>query len=126
MAQAAALVFSVMMLGLAIFQASLAFGAPLGHFAWGGQHRVLPTGLRIGSIVAIALYSAFALILLMRAGLAAPWPDVNWIWWASWIIVGYLALGVVMNGISRSLPERLTMTPLVLVLFVLALIVALS
>jgi hypothetical protein len=126
MAQAAALVFLVMMLGLAIFQASLAFGAPLGHFAWGGQHRVLPTGLRIGSIVAIALYSAFALILLMRAGLAAPWPDVNWIRWASWIIVGYLALGVVMNGISRSLPERLTMTPLVLVLLVLALIVALS
>lgn len=126
MAHLAALVFSVMMLGLAIFQAALAFGAPLGHFAWGGQHRVLPTGLRIGSIVAIALYMVFALILLMRAGLAAPWPDMNWITWASWIIVGYLALGVVINGISRSLPERLTMTPLVLILAGLALIVALS
>ena len=55
-----------------------------------------------------------------------PWPDMNWITWASWIFVGYLALGVGMNGISRSLPERLTMTPLILVLAVLALIVALS
>lgn len=126
MAYAAALVFSVMMLGLAVFQAALVFGAPLGHFAWGGQHRVLPAGLRIGSAVAIMLYVLFTLILLMRAGLVTPWPDMNWITWASWIFVGYLALGVGMNGISRSLPERLTMTPLILVLAVLALIVALS
>ncbi len=126
MTYTAALVFSVMMIGLGVFQAALVFGAPLGHFAWGGQHRVLPAGLRIGSAVAIVLYGLFALILLMRAGLVEPWPDMNWTTWASWIIVGYLALGAVMNGISRSLPERLTMTPLVLVLLVLALIVALS
>jgi len=126
MAQAAAIIFTVLMGALAIFQAALIVGAPLGHFAWGGQHRVLPRRLRIGSAVAIVLYGLFALILMMRAGLLAPWPDMSWIMPASWIILAYLALGVVMNAISRSLPERLTMTPLITVLLGLTLIVALS
>lgn len=124
MAQAAAIIFTVLMGALAIFQAALIAGAPLGHFAWGGQHRVLPRRLRIGSAVAIVLYGLFALILMMRAGLLAPWPDTGWITFASWVILAYLALGVVMNAISRSLPERLTMTPLVVALLVLSLVVA--
>ena len=41
----------VLLGGLAVFQALLALGAPLGAFAWGGQHRVLPTRLRVGSAV---------------------------------------------------------------------------
>ena len=126
MAQAAAIIFTVLMGALAIFQAALIAGAPLGHFAWGGQQRILPPGLRIGSAVAIVLYGLFALTLLMRAGLLAPWPDMSWIMPASWIILAYLALGVVVNAISRSLPERLTMTPLIVVLLVLGLIVTLS
>jgi len=51
---------------------------------------------------------------------------MSWIIPASWIILAYLALGVVVNAISRSLPERLTMTPLIVVLLVLGLIVTLS
>lgn len=126
MAQAAAIFFVVLMGGLAIFQGALVAGAPLGHFAWGGQHRILPRPLRIGSVVAIGLYGLFALVLLMRVGLLASWPDKGWIMFASWFILAYMALGVAMNAISRSLPERLTMTPLVTVLLVLTLIVALS
>ena len=118
--------FVALMAGLAIFQGVLIAGAPLGHFAWGGQHRILPSRLRIGSAVAIVLYGLFALVLMMRAGLLSPWPDTSWIKFASWVILAYMALGVVMNAISRSLPERLTMTPLVSVLLVLTLIVALS
>ncbi|MBB4053184.1 hypothetical protein GGR20_002841 [Devosia subaequoris] len=118
--------FVALMGGLAIFQGVLIAGAPLGHFAWGGQHRILPRRLRIGSAVAIVLYGLFALILMMRVGLLAPWPDTSWIKFASWVILAYMALGVVMNAISRSLPERLTMTPLVAVLLGLTLIVALS
>ena len=43
----------------------------------------------------------------------------------SFVIVGYFVLGIVMNAISRSKPERYTMAPLSVVLAVLALIVAL-
>ena len=35
---------------LAVFQLALALGAPIGHFAWGGAHRVLPARLRIDSL----------------------------------------------------------------------------
>ena len=44
----------------------------------------------------------------------------------AWVGVAYLALGIPMNAISRSKPERFTMTPVVIMLFGLALIVALS
>ena len=126
MAAMAAIIFTVLMAGLAVFQLALALGAPLGHFAWGGQHRVLPRGLRIGSLVAIALYALFSAIVLMRAGLLPAWPNAGWVGPAAWAIVAYMGLGVVVNAISRSLPERLTMTPLVSVLLVLSLIVALA
>jgi len=126
MVTTAAIVFSAILTGLAAFQGALIAGVPLGHFAWGGQHRVLPANLRIGGFVAILLYTLFALVMLMRAGVLAAWPDAGWTGWASWGIVAYLALGVVMNAVSRSLPERLTMTPLASALLALALVVALA
>ncbi|MHA6298472.1 hypothetical protein [Devosia sp. CAU 1758] len=126
MVSTVAIVFSVLMAGLAIFQLALIRGAPLGHFAWGGQHRVLPRALRLGSAVAILLYALFSIILLMRAGVVAPWPEAGFLVPAAWAVSAYLALGVVMNAISRSLPERLTMTPLVVVLLGLTLVVALG
>jgi hypothetical protein len=43
-----------------------------------------------------------------------------------WVVLAYLGLGVPMNAISRSTQERLTMTPIVLILFVLVLAVALG
>jgi hypothetical protein len=126
MAAAAAITFSLLMAGLAVFQLALALGAPLGHFAWGGQNRVLPMGLRVGSLIAIGLYALFSAIVLMRAGLLAPWPDAGWVGPATWAVVAYMGLGVVVNAISRSRPERLTMTPLVALLFGLTLLVALA
>ncbi|MBJ3784809.1 hypothetical protein [Devosia sediminis] len=126
MAAIAAIVFTILMAGLAVFQLALALGAPLGHFAWGGQHRVLPRGLRMGSLVAIPLYGLFSAIMLMRAGVMAAWPDAGWIGPAAWAVVAYMGLGVLVNGISRSLPERFTMTPLAGILFALALTVVLG
>ncbi|WP_244292716.1 hypothetical protein [[Micrococcus luteus] ATCC 49442] len=52
---------------MAVFQAALIAGAPLGHLVWGGRHKVLPPNLRIGSAVSIVLYALFAYI----AGLSA-------------------------------------------------------
>ena len=42
------------------------------------------------------------------------------------MVFGYLTLGVVMNAISRSKPERYAMTPVALALALLALLIALS
>lgn len=58
----------VILAGLAVFQVLLAAGRPLGRFAWGGQHDVLPPNLRTGSLVSILLYAVFAVIILERLG----------------------------------------------------------
>lgn len=111
---------------LAVLQAALIAGAPLGHLAWGGQHRVLPQNLRVSSGIAIVLYALFSAIILMRAGLVPAWPDMAWIIPLAWALVAYLALGTAMNALSRSRAERLVMTPVALILLALAAIVALG
>jgi hypothetical protein len=122
----AAVTFCVLMVALIIFQAALIAGAPLGHFAWGGQDRVLPIRKRLGSATSIGLYLIFAVLILQRAGLAEviPWPAVVSI--ASWVLAGYFLLGIVLNAASRSRPERWTMAPLCVVLAGLTGLVALS
>ncbi len=119
-------VIGVAFLGcLAVFQLLLVAGAPLGRFAWGGQNEVLPTAQRIGSAVSVALYAAFAVLMLQAAGAVTVLPrgaaDV-----AIWVLTAYLCLGVAMNAASRSRPERLVMTPVALVLAVVCLVLALS
>jgi hypothetical protein len=125
-ASIAAIVLCVMLGGLAVFQFALVCGAPLGQFAWGGADRVLPRSKRIGSVVSIVLYAVFAWVFLMRAGLVPlVLPEIV-IDVAAWVIVAYLALGIPLNAISRSKPERYTMTPVVIVLVVLGVVVALG
>ena len=126
LAASAAVLFVVLMVGLIVFQAALVAGAPFGRLAWGGQDRVLPVRKRLGSVVSIGLYLIFAVLVLQRAGLATvlPWPGFVEV--AVWVLAGYFTLGVVLNGLSRSRPERWTMAPLCAVLAALTLIVALS
>ncbi|MBT2517898.1 hypothetical protein J7E29_10670 [Streptomyces sp. ISL-90] len=122
----AAIALCVVLGLLAVFQLALIAGAPLGHFAWGGADRVLPASKRIGSVVSIVLYAAFAWIFLMKAGLVAGVLPELAVDIAAWVIVAYFGLGIVMNLMSRSKQERWTMTPVAAVLFVLSLIVALG
>lgn len=120
-----AIVLTVILAALAVFQLALALGAPIGHFAWGGAHRVLPTRLRIGSLVSILIYALIVVLALDRAGALEVVPDpVSTV--GMWVVFGYFVLGIPLNAISRSRPERFTMTPIVIVLAVLSLFVALS
>jgi len=123
---AAAALFCVLMAALTVFQAALIIGAPLGQFAWGGQDRVLPVRKRLGSVISIGLYLVFLVVVVQRAGLAEviPWPVVVDV--AIWVLVGYFVLGIGLNSVSKSKPERWTMAPLCAVLAALTLIVALS
>jgi hypothetical protein len=120
-----AVLLTILLALLAVFQLALALGAPWGAFAWGGQNRVLPSRLRVGSVVSILIYAVIAVIALDRAGVIDVLPDiVSRI--AMWVVFGYFCLGVVLNAISRSKPERFTMAPVTLVLAVLSLLVALG
>lgn len=118
----AAVVLLLLLGALAVFQVVLACGAPLGRFAWGGQHRVLPTSLRVGSILSIAVYAVVAIVVADRAELVSIGvPDV-----AAWVVTGYFVLGIAMNAASRSPAERAVMTPLCALLAVLSGVVALG
>jgi len=121
----AAAVVCVLLAGLAVFQVLLAAGRPLGRFAWGGRHEVLPRRLRIGSAVSVAVYAVIGAVVLQAAGETSVFPgpvaDVG-----IWVVTGYFILGVPLNAISRSRPERLVMTPVVLLLALGCLVVALG
>jgi hypothetical protein len=116
----AAVVVTVLLAALAVFQVALVAGAPLGRFAWGGGAVVLPTALRIGSAVSVVSYAVIAW-LVWRA-VAQPEDAGPWMW----VLTAFFGLGVVMNAASRSRPERLVMTPVVLVLAVSCLVIALG
>lgn len=116
MVTVAAIAILVILLLLTIFQCALIAGAPLGHFAWGGQHKVLPVRLRIGSVVSIAIYGLLAVLVASRAELVDVISEGRFLQVSLWVATGYLAMGIVLNGISKSKPERYTMTPVVTVL----------
>ena len=126
MTTTAVYLFCALLAALALFQLLLIAGLPLGHFAWGGQNRVLPARLRWGSVVSIVLYAAFAFVALERTDIIDVISSDAFIAILMWVIAGYLLLGVVMNLLSKSKPERYTMAPLSLVLGVLAVIIATS
>jgi hypothetical protein len=120
-----ALTGAVLLGALAVLQASLIAGAPLGRFAWGGRNVVLPANLRIGSAVSIVFYAGFAVLILSAAGAVSVLPDsVTDV--GIWVLSGYFALGVGMNAASRSRPERLVMTPVALALAAVCVVLALQ
>jgi hypothetical protein len=119
-----ALVVAIGFIGIAVFQAALVVGAPLGQAAWGGQHRRLPANLRIGSAIAIVVWLVAASIVLGHAGFDVPSPSDSVRGWAIWVVAGLLAVGTVMNAASRSRWERFVWAPVSLVLGLLTILVA--
>jgi hypothetical protein len=110
---------------LAAFQLSLAAGAPLGRLAWGGQNRILPTRMRIGSLASVVVYAVIAVLALDRAGEIDALPElVSRI--GMWVVFGYLVLSILPNLASKSRPERAVMVPVTALLAGLALLVALG
>lgn len=126
MIEIAAITVCILLFALAIFQLALILGAPIGRYAWGGQHDVLPRKFRIASITSIILYAVFAIIILNQAGIITFFATQTIGTIAIWVLVAYFTLGIPLNAVSRSKPERTLMTPLVALLMILTLVVALG
>jgi hypothetical protein len=120
----AALVATGILLVLICFQILLAAGLPLGKAAWGGEHRVLPTSLRIGSLVAVGILAVAGWIVLARAGRVAPGPRRLIVRIGTWLFAGYFVLNTFMNLLSQSSLERMIMTPTAALLAICFIIVA--
>lgn len=104
----AAILAVVLLVAVAAFQVALAFGAPWGAAAWGGQNPgVLGRKLRIASGVAgIVVYPLIIALVLASAGLIDDgWLPVDGTV-IMWALAGLLGVGAVMNVASRSRPER--------------------
>ncbi|HEX7484007.1 MAG TPA: hypothetical protein VF281_02545 [Candidatus Saccharimonadales bacterium] len=120
------ILFCIIIAGLVLFQITLALGAPLGKYAWGGQHIILPRKLRISSLSSVVIYLFFTIIILDRAGILELINNQFFVDIATWVLVGYFWLGVLMNAVSRSKPERNLMTPVALALAILTTLIAVS
>jgi len=122
----AARVFAAL-IGLVVgFQLALALGAPWGRFAMGGAFPgALPPALRVAALAQAAVLLAAAVIVLSRAGLAAP----TWRTAARgliWVVILLLAVSLVLNLITPSPLERTIWAPIITALLVTALRVALG
>jgi hypothetical protein len=117
---AVAIALSALMGVQVIFQGLLAAGVPWGRAAWGGQHQVLPTGFRIGSVFS-ALFFAFAILITLSRGDVISLFGRGLTTVFFWIYTIYFGIGIVMNALSRSKIERVWV-PVVGVMFVLSLL----
>ena len=111
---------------IAIFQAVLAAGAPLGHAAWGGESAELSTGQRIGSVISVVVWICAAFVVLGRAGFWGRASDTRLFRWGTWFFVGITAISAVANFASRSRWENVIWGPMALILAVLCVTVARS
>ena len=112
--------------GMALFQLMLALGAPIGHLAWGGAHRRLPSRLRGGSAAASLLFVAAGVAVLAARG---------WISWASststaqtvlWVLVLVFGLSALANSASSRRGERWLGIPVTTVLVLCCAVLALG
>ncbi len=126
LATAAAVVFTVAILGTIGFQLAMALGAPWGEYAMGGQFPgKFPPAMRVAALVQVVVLALLAVVVLSNAGVVpAPWPNTPG--WAEWAVVAFSAVSLLLNSISRSAKERSIWVPVAVVLLLSSLVVALS
>jgi hypothetical protein len=109
------------------FQAALTFGAPFGSAALGGTYPgQLPDTVRIVTGLFTGVWLLAALLALARGGLTlVPLPRrVSHL--GTWVLVGLLGVGALMNFASPSPWERFGWGPFTFVLLVLGVVLARS
>jgi len=119
------IVVAIMFVAIAVFQVLLSLGFPIGEFAMGGYHKVLPKRLRIVSAVnaLILLFMGFVFLQHTNVLQGLNFLSTNVL---VWVITIFLGLNTIANIISRSRKERLVMTPLSCIAFLLCLYISLS
>ncbi|CAB9504535.1 expressed unknown protein [Seminavis robusta] len=105
--------------GVAIFQALLALGLPLGKAAWGGSSAELSVTLRISSAIAVGVWLAIASVFATRAGFLRPaWMSMGGAVCTTWAVFGLLCVGCLLNWASRSPTERNIWGPITTILVI--------
>ncbi|MGL4373492.1 MAG: hypothetical protein ACRCS6_06895 [Turicibacter sp.] len=124
--QIAAVIIGCICFSMSIFQFLLALGLPLGEFAWGGQYKVLPRNLRIGSFISIFTLIFIGVIFLAKANLVNVELNETLINVCSWVFTGFLGLNTLGNFASKSKKEKFVMGPITIVATLAGLIIAIG
>ena len=126
MGPAAALLYTVVSVGVAVFQIALAAGAPWGAYAMGGAFPGrFPLALRIAAFVQAALIVAMAVVVLSRAGLVlAGWSGRTRR--LVWCVVAFATVSLVLQLMTPSAGERAIWAPVALLLLASSTVVAIE
>lgn len=122
----AAVLFAILAAAVVVFHVALMFGAPLGHLTLGGKYSGrLPPLIRLIPALSAVLLSAFACVVLARAGLAFPWMAAS-APLLVWFVVAYFGVGVLAHLFTPSARERAIWLPVVLLMLATSSFVAAS
>lgn len=122
----AAIIYSILTVGIIAFQIALALGVPWGSYAMGGAFPgKFPPAMRLAAVVQAVILGLMAAVVLSHAGLSLPhWSQAST--WLIWGVVTFAVVSIVLNAISPSAGERRIWVPVATVLFSSSLAVALS
>ena len=110
---------------LVAFQLALALGAPIGHLAWGGQHKQLPASFRWASLGVVVLLVFTGLCVAEHAGIITVFDAPQLTRIVVWGLTVLFGLSTLANLASKSAKERRLGVPLALSLTIACLMVAL-
>ena len=121
----ASIIVAAIFVSIAVFQVLLSLGFPLGEFALGGYYKVLPKKLRILSVINAMILLFMGIVFLQHSNVIHffSFLPINIL---GWIITIFLGINSVANFLSNSKKERLIMTPLSSITFILCLFIVLS
>jgi hypothetical protein len=120
-----AILFAVLTAIVMIFQGCLAAGLPWGAASMGGKFPgKYPPKMRVVAVINIFILGLIALVVLSRAGLLFP-ELLSFSRVAIWFVVGFWAVGTVLNTITPSKIERIW-APLALVQLIISITIAVS
>ncbi len=104
---------SITFSGAVILYILLSLGLPYGEFAMGGKHKIMPPQMRAVCVISVGI-QLIAIMYLLQTGnvISIGLPFERGI---CYFFAVYLLLNTVMNSLSKSIQERLVMTPLSLV-----------
>lgn len=121
-----AIIFTVLT-GIAIlFHLCLVIGMPWGEATMGGKYPgKLPKRMRVISVFSMIILFILAIIVLAKADLAIPaFKSISNA--AIWFVVGFSAIGTILNTITPSKIERNIWAPITALLLITSIIVALG
>lgn len=121
----AALLLFIVQLLVSVFQWTLVLGSPFGEYTLGGQNKgKLPKKLRVVSFFSMLVNLAIAGHYYAQTGALQTLLNTELNEIANWALVGFFAIGLSMNAISRSKKERNLWVPVLIVSLICAILVA--